>query len=163
MYMYRMRGRSLFSLRTRHARVDVRNPNGETPLHWAASLGHVNAVRLLLQHGADPLLAEEVGGQTPLHAACGARAQPAAVLALLIQRCELMGWSGQPQRCNVLDRKRNSVLHTCTRQAPHAAKSFPMLLEHGANPNLQNAQARRSFSAHSMFFSAHSTRILRAF
>ena len=69
-----------------HAQVDVLNPNGETPLHWACSLGHLNVVRCLVQHGADPRLHERVHGLAPLHAPCSARGQP-AVLAQLIQRC----------------------------------------------------------------------------
>jgi len=121
-----------------HAQVDVVNPNGETPLHWACSLGHLNVVRCLVQHGADPLIHERVQGLTPLHAACSARGQP-AVLALLIQRCEFMQWGSQPQKCNLLDHGRNTPLHTCIKLAPSAAKYVPILIEHGANPNLQNA------------------------
>ena len=123
------------------AQVDVLNPNGETPLHWACSLGHLAAVRALVQYGANAMLHERVQGLTPLHAACGSRGQP-AVLALLIQRCEAMGWNNQPARCNLLDGNRNTPLHTCTKLAPHAAKYVPILLEHGANPNLTNAQGQ---------------------
>ena len=123
------------------AQVDVVNPNGETPLHWACSLGHLAVVRALAQCGANAMLHERVQGLTPLHAACGSRGQP-AVLALLIQRCEAMGWSNLPQRCNLLDANRNTPLHTSTKLAPQAAKYLPLLLEHGANPNLQNAQGQ---------------------
>jgi len=128
-------------LLAQQALVDVLNPNAETPLHWACSLGHLNVVRCLMAHGADAMLHERVGGLTPLHAACAARGQP-AVLALLIQRCELMQWNSQPHRCNLLDLNRNTPLHTCAKQAPHAAKMFPVLLEHGANPTLQNSQGQ---------------------
>ena len=117
------------------------NPNGETPLHWACSLGHLAAVRALVQYGANAMLHERVQGLTPLHAACGSRGQP-AVLALLIQRCEAMGWNNQPQRCNLLDGNRNTPLHTSTKLAPHPVKYVPILLEHGANPNLTNAQGQ---------------------
>lgn len=80
-------------------------------------------------------------GLTPLHAACSARGQP-AVLALLIQRCEFMQWSSQPQKTNLLDFNRNTPLHTCIKLAPNAAKYVPILIEHGSNPNLQNAQGQ---------------------
>jgi ankyrin repeat protein len=123
------------------AMVDVLNANGETPLHWACSLGHLAVVRALVHFGANTMLHERVQGLTPLHAACGSRGQP-AVLALLIQRCEAMAWNGQPQRCNLLDINRNTPLHTSTRLAVHAAKYMPILLEHGANPNLSNAQGQ---------------------
>jgi ankyrin repeat protein len=132
--------RVTFLLR-QHAQVDVLNPNGETPLHWACSLGHLNAVRCLVQAGASAMLHERVQGMTPLHAACGGRSQP-AVLALLIQRCEYMQWNGNPQRANLLDAAKNTPLHTSTKLAPQPLKNFPILLEHGANPNLQNVQGQ---------------------
>lgn len=132
--------RVTFLLR-QHAQVDVLNPNGETPLHWACSLGHLNAVRCLVQAGASAMLHERVQGMTPLHAACGGRSQP-AVLALLIQRCEYMQWNGNPQRANLLDAAKNTPLHTSTKLSPQPLKNFPILLEHGANPNLQNVQGQ---------------------
>ena len=52
-------GRVKFLL-AHNAQVDVLNPNGETPLHWACSLGHLNVVRCLVQHGANTLLHELV-------------------------------------------------------------------------------------------------------
>ena len=133
--------RVTFLLRQQGAQVDVLNPNGETPLHWACSLGHLDAVRCLVAAGANAMLHERVQGMSPLHAACGGRSQP-AVLALLIHRCEQMQWNGNPQRANLLDAARNTPLHTCTKLAPHPLKSFPILLEHGANPNLQNVQGQ---------------------
>jgi len=94
-----------------------------------------------VQAGASAMLHERVQGMTPLHAACGGRSQP-AVLALLIQRCEFMQWNGNPQRANLLDAARNTPLHTCTKLSPQPLKNFPILLEHGANPNLQNVQGQ---------------------
>ena len=123
------------------AQVDVLNPNGETPLHWACSLGHLAAVRALVQYGANTMLHEKVQGLTPLHAACGSRGNP-AVLALLIQRCEMMGWHNQPQKCNLLDANKNTPLHTSAKLARHALKYVPILLEHGANPSLQNGKGQ---------------------
>ena len=123
------------------ASVDVLNANGETPLHWACSLGHLAVVRALVTCGANAMVHERVQGLTPLHAACGSRSQP-AVLALLIQRCEAMAWSSNPARCNLLDGNRNTPLHTATKLAPQAGKYLPLLLEHGANPNLQNGQGQ---------------------
>ena len=119
------------------ATVDVLNANGETPLHWACSLGHIGVVRSLVHAGANATIHERVQGLTPLHAACGTRGHP-TVLALLIQRCEAMAWNGMPGKCNLLDGNRNTPLHTATKLAPQAGKFLPMLLEHGANPNLPN-------------------------
>lgn len=48
--------------------VTMRSPAGNTPLHVAATRGDRNAVRLLLEAGADPNAAGE-RGCTPLHLA----------------------------------------------------------------------------------------------
>ena len=123
------------------AAVDVLNTNGETPLHWACSLGHLAVVRALVQHGANVMLHDSVQGLTPLHASCGSRGHP-GVVALLIQRCEQIGWNNKPQRCNLFDGARNTPLHTCARLAPNVAKYIPLLLEHGADPTLINARGQ---------------------
>jgi len=46
--------------------VNAQNPSGMTPLHLAAWEGHAGVADFLLQHGADPNLAE-ANGDTPLH------------------------------------------------------------------------------------------------
>jgi ankyrin repeat protein len=50
--------------------VDVRDDDGETPLHWAAaSSGTEGVVELLLRHGADADARSRAYGRTPLHSA----------------------------------------------------------------------------------------------
>ena len=49
---------------------NIRNKNGETPLHIVAGRSHLEAVKLLLDHGADPN-AQNEKGETPLHYAAG--------------------------------------------------------------------------------------------
>jgi len=46
--------------------VNAQNPSGMTPLHLAAWEGHAAVTEFLLQHGADPNVAE-ANGNTPLH------------------------------------------------------------------------------------------------
>jgi ankyrin repeat protein len=45
---------------------NFRNEKGETPLHIVAGESHLEAVKLLLDHGADPN-AQNKEGETPLH------------------------------------------------------------------------------------------------
>ena len=45
-----------------------RNPQGETPLHWAAERGHLKTARLLLDSNANPAATDGIGA-TPLHRA----------------------------------------------------------------------------------------------
>ena len=49
---------------------NIRNKEGETPLHIVAGRSHLEAVKLLLDHGADPNAQNEMG-ETPLHYAAG--------------------------------------------------------------------------------------------
>jgi len=45
---------------------NIRDKDGNTPLHFAASRGCAEVARLLLEHGADPN-AQDINGWTPLH------------------------------------------------------------------------------------------------
>ncbi len=81
------------------ASVDARDDKGWTPLHWAATYGHVDLARILVTAGADPnikvkdlqailpqrRLRHGYGGpgQTPLHLAIGEGDSPALVAYLL--------------------------------------------------------------------------------
>lgn len=49
--------------------VDVRSPEGRTPLSLACSRGHQECVSLLLHHGASPMTRDYTHKKTAIHAA----------------------------------------------------------------------------------------------
>jgi uncharacterized protein len=69
----------------RGARVDVRAPNGTTPLMMAAQYGPEDAVRQLLQKGADPRLKNDLGLTAADFAGKGGRDALAAQLQAAIR------------------------------------------------------------------------------
>ncbi|KAH9124417.1 hypothetical protein AeMF1_004809, partial [Aphanomyces euteiches] len=60
--------RTIRSLLARGANADWRDPEGRTPLLFAASNGYLNEVKEILDHGASPDMGNE-DGWTPLHRA----------------------------------------------------------------------------------------------
>src|SRR5687768_17790487 len=61
--------RAVHSLVEARADVNAREPDGTTPLHWAAHLNHEQIVDLLVRAGADVNAANRHQA-TPLHLAC---------------------------------------------------------------------------------------------
>lgn len=108
--------------------INARDKLGRTALLWAASRGETDAVRQLLDHGANPNVSDFRGGQTPLHAA--------AAGGILDRIQTLLGKSdawlasfdlhpGPPTGfANIIPESRTAVME--------------LLLHHGANINGQN-------------------------
>ncbi|XP_041940161.1 BRCA1-associated RING domain protein 1 [Alosa sapidissima] len=101
-----------------------RNHKGETPLHLAAIKGDVEAVKRLLEQGADPNLKDNAGW-TPLHEA--SNHGHAAVVEALILGGSLLNTPGY---------QNDSPLHDAVRNG-HAA-IVRLLLEHGASQSVLN-------------------------
>ncbi|KAJ4294202.1 hypothetical protein N0V90_007892 [Kalmusia sp. IMI 367209] len=64
------------------ADVNAQDVMGRTPLWWAASSGHANVIRMLVNAGAKPDADDKINGLKPLHEAASAN-HAEAVLALL--------------------------------------------------------------------------------
>jgi tetratricopeptide (TPR) repeat protein len=69
-YQYRQQERINFIhlLLKKGAEVNVKDKNGETPLHYSASYGHANISEYLITHGAEINIQNNIG-ETPLHTA----------------------------------------------------------------------------------------------
>jgi ankyrin repeat protein len=92
------------------ALLNARDADGSTPLHCAAWKGHVPAVELLLDSGADVNAQSQNGhyGGTPLHAA--AHGNSRAVAELLVNR----GADVQATSCNGRTPLEETALHNAT-------------------------------------------------
>ena len=60
---------------------NTRGQKGETPLHWMATLGDAQAIRLLVDAGA-VVDAADRNGNTPLHESCASRQVAAAKMLM---------------------------------------------------------------------------------
>ncbi len=68
-----------------HAYIDAESPNGTTPLMMAAHYGSEDAVRALLEGGADPLLKNQLGLNAQDFAFRASRPQAAELIAASIR------------------------------------------------------------------------------
>jgi hypothetical protein len=103
---------------------NVRDEYGSTPLHKAASRGHVDIARLLLEYGADPNVRDEYGW-TPLHNA--AYRGHVDVVAHLLER------GADP---NIQNKDGSTPLHKAASRGH--VDVVRLLLEHGADPTVKN-------------------------
>lgn len=79
------------TLLERHAYIDAESPNGTTPLMMAAQYGSPQAVKLLLEAGADPRLRNQLGLSALDFAQRASRVDAVELLAEAIRATQPMG------------------------------------------------------------------------
>ena len=102
------------------------NEFGRTPLHEAIIGDSENAVRLLIQHGAQISASDHVGRTPLMDAALG---QNSGIIDLLVKN----GASAEAQ-----SEKNDSPLHIAAKSAKASQKRLQILLRAGANPLSQD-------------------------
>ena len=102
---------------------------GDTPLHWPAHNGHIEIVRLLLEHGADPTQHEInwIGG-SPLHWA--SEREPEICQMLIDAGAEVNARIDRPGSSHL----GGTPLHWCARQPEDCGKAIEVLLKNGGDP-----------------------------
>ncbi|XP_049876007.1 ankyrin repeat domain-containing protein 6 [Pectinophora gossypiella] len=134
-------------LPARAHQLHLTDENGCTALQRAAADGHVDAVRILLQHGADPNKLDLVHGNTPIHEAAW-KGYSCCVALLAANGAEL--------------RARNHAgfapLHLACQNGHN--QSCRELLLAGAPPDLQNNYGDTSLHTAARYGHAGVTRIL---
>ena len=105
--------------------------DGMTALHFAAELGHVEAVRILLQAGADVAAGTRIGHYTPLHLA--SRGGHVAVAKSLLE-------AGADARATTTS-SGSTPLHLAASSAGGGAELIALLAEHGADVNAREVSA----------------------
>jgi len=116
--------------RAEHARATKEKIQAATPLVFAAGEGDIDEVRRLLDAGHD-VMERTAAGETPLHVS-GIRGAPEVVEALLLAGAD------PDARTNGGPFLKMTPLHWMT-HGGHV-DGMRLLLEHGANPNLQNVR-----------------------
>ncbi|KAI1367690.1 ankyrin repeat-containing domain protein [Xylaria arbuscula] len=124
-------------------------PGNEAPAFnmWIVRDHSVDTVKLMLKHGADPLIHDKHGGWTALHCFAWQGEDP-EVLNLLLNHSSTKGSSND---INVKDKDKETPLHVllCRKEVPtELLKAF---VEHGANVNEDDCYSRRPLQLASMW------------
>uniref|UniRef100_A0A8C5WM04 Uncharacterized protein n=1 Tax=Leptobrachium leishanense TaxID=445787 RepID=A0A8C5WM04_9ANUR len=145
-----LRGRFVRLLLDKGAEVNGQDESGRTALSLACELGHLDAVKLLVQHSADPELPDRAGN-TPLiySALCGRNAELRFLLRSYKRfglRLDLTNRAG----LSALEAARRSGHRDCERalscpgRSPHRAQGEPAdMPECPVDPTSPKYQTRR--------------------
>jgi ankyrin repeat protein len=115
------------SLLREGAAVNVAQSDGMTALHWAAELGNVELVRLLVDAGADLEAPTRIGDLTPLH--IGAEVGQSGTVRALLEA----GANAESRNANG-----SAPLHFAAMSG--SVEAVVALADHGADVNLREAK-----------------------
>jgi ankyrin repeat protein len=108
-----------------NADVNVKNKEGWTPLHLAATHGHSKIVEIILKHGKANLMSMNGDGLSPLHCAFYSEHKKDTIIDMLLQHVSKV--------INPTNYRALSHFHiACTRTNPTIVKEF---LEHNVSIN----------------------------
>lgn len=114
------------------ADLDACDATGRSPLSWAAQRGEIEAVKVLLEHGANPNNSD-ITNMTPLHYA--AQAQDPMCLQVLLENCAMItqqsrGWNALHYICSFHD----------------DTTYIKLLLDYGADVNMRTYVGKTALS-----------------
>jgi ankyrin repeat protein len=109
--------------------LEIRDNDGDTPLYLAAHKGDLEAVRVLLEHGAVAHVQNKLG-RTPLHAAVSSK-YPDITRLLLMHNAA----------AGAQDKDQATPLHIAVKNGK--LETIRLLLEHGANPHVRDKTCHR--------------------
>ncbi|KAL8717704.1 MAG: hypothetical protein Q9225_005081 [Loekoesia sp. 1 TL-2023] len=129
--------------------IEVADSEGRTPLSWAAELGNLSAVQILLQYGA-ACSSKSINGMTPLHYAAKA-SSPACLHALLENGAPVSAknkWNQSPLNIASYSQNDESFINP--------------LLDHGADINERDVYGSSALSCAVFMNQYHTARCLLA-
>jgi hypothetical protein len=100
-----------------------KNGEGETALHLAARHGHVDVLRVLVEHGAEIHATTKTLGQTPLHYAC-ITGQTEAAVFLVRRGADVHMPDHTPARKTSLDKCEDCANRNCLNMVLRASAEF---------------------------------------